>query len=132
MASFNSDYFGEMTTRANKHLLAQFTLALEIEFEKALQFHNEGYKSSDDYDLPKLLIWLTHNYLISSAAEASFNPTDYQRAATPTYLSTLKWRQVELPLLWGVHRWLTFSDTPLLAADSNNDAEEEDVPTAAF
>ena len=28
-AFFNNDYFGEMTTRANKHLLAQFTLELE-------------------------------------------------------------------------------------------------------
>ena len=31
-AFFNSAYFGKIITRANEHLLAQFTLALEIEF----------------------------------------------------------------------------------------------------
>ena len=90
VAFFNSDYFGEMTTRANEHLLAQFMLALENEFERALQFHNEGYQSSDDYDLPKLLMRSTHIYSVSSAAEISFNPTDYQESTTPTSLSTPK------------------------------------------
>ena len=56
MAFFNSDDFVEMTTRANEHLLAQFMLALEIEFERALNFHNDGYKSGDNYGLPKPLI----------------------------------------------------------------------------
>ena len=74
MAFFSRDYFGEMTTVANEHILAQFTLALEIEFERILQFHNEGYGSGHDYDLPKLLIRSNHTYSVSSAAEASFNP----------------------------------------------------------
>ena len=56
MAFFISDYFGEMNTRVNEHLLAQFTLALEIGFESALQFHNEGYESDGNHDLPKPLI----------------------------------------------------------------------------
>ena len=59
-------------------------LALEIEFERALQFHDEGYESGDDYDLPKPLIRSTHIYLVSSAAETSFNPTNYQESTTPT------------------------------------------------
>ena len=130
MAFFNRDYFGEVTTRENKYLLVQFTWALEMEFERALQFHDEGYESSNDYDLPKLLIRSTHIYLVSSAVETSFNSTDYQESTTATSLSTPKPRQVELPLHWAVCRWLAFSDTPLLAADSNNSAEEEDSPTA--
>ena len=88
-AFFNSDYFGEMTTRANEHLLAQFMLALDTKFERALQLHDESYKSSDDYDLPKLLIRSNHIYLVSSTAE-TFNPTDYQESTTPTSPSTLK------------------------------------------
>ena len=76
VAILNSDYFSEITTWENEHLLAQFTIALEIEFERALQFHNEGYKSSDDYDLPKLLIRSTCIYSVLSVAETSFNPTD--------------------------------------------------------
>ena len=72
---FSSDYFSEITTRANKHLLAKFMLVLEIEFERALQFHDEGYESGDDHDLPKLLIRSTHIYLVSSTVEISFNPS---------------------------------------------------------
>ena len=39
---------------------------------------------------------------------------------------------MELPLHEAVCRQLTFSDTPLLAADSDNDAQEEDFPTTAL
>ena len=77
VAFFNSDYFSEMTTRANRNCLAQFTLALETEFERALPFHDEGYESSDDYDLWELLIRWTHIYSVLSAVETSFNPADY-------------------------------------------------------
>ena len=90
VAFFNSNYSSEMTTRVNEHLLAQFMLPLEIEFERALQFHDESYKSSDNYDLPKLLIKPTHIYSVSSTPETSFNPTDYQESATPTSPSTPK------------------------------------------
>ena len=79
-----------MTTGANKHLLACFSLALEIEFERALQFHNEGYESGDNYDLPKPLISSTHIYSVSSADETSFNSVGYQKSTIPTSLSTPK------------------------------------------
>ena len=132
MAFFNDDYFGKMTTRVNEHLLAQFTFALEIKFDRALQFHDEDYESSDDYDLPKPLIRWTHIYLVSPSSDTIFNPIDYQVSTTPIPPLTPKWRQVELPLHLTVHKWLNFSDTPLLAADSNSDAEEEDFPTATL
>ena len=84
MAFFNNDDFTEMTTRPNKTLLAMFMLALEIEFEWALYCHYEGYKTSDDYCLPKLLTKSTHIYSVPSVAESSFNPTDYQKPTMPT------------------------------------------------
>ena len=107
------------------------TLALEIEFERALQFHDEGYESSDDYGLPKLLIRSAHIYSVSSSAETSYNPADYQESPTPTSQSTVKQRPVEFPLHQAVCRWLTVSDIPLLAADSDSNTEE-DFPTVAL
>ena len=130
-AFFNSDYFIKMTTRASKHLLAQFTLALEIEFERSLHFYDEGYETGDDCGLSKP-ITSTHIYLVSSAAETSFNPTDIQKSTTPTSPLTPKWRPVEFPLHWAVCRWLPFSYMPLLAADYHSYTEEEDFPTAAL
>ena len=64
-AFFNNDDSVEMATRANEHFLAQFMLALEIKFERALHFHDGGYKRVYDNGLPKLLIRSTHNYLVT-------------------------------------------------------------------
>ena len=75
---------------ANGHLLAQFMLALEIKFEGALHFHNEGYEGGDDYGQPKMLIRSAYIYLVSPTAETSFNSTDYKGSTTPTSLLTLK------------------------------------------
>ena len=56
-------------------------LALEIESERALHLADEGYESGDDYGLPN-----PHPHINSepSAAETSFNPTDYQKPTIPT------------------------------------------------
>ena len=83
-AFFNSDYFIEITTRENEHLLTQFPSALEIEFERALHFHDEGYESGDDYGLPKPLITSAYINSVSSAAKTSFNPTHYPESTAPT------------------------------------------------
>ena len=120
MTFFNSDYFGKMTHWGKWTSFSPVHISIKIEFEIAVQFHNEGYERSDDYDLPKLFIKSTHMYSISSTAETSFNPADY-KDSTPTSPSTLKWRQVEFPLHQAVHR-----------ADSDSDTEEEDFATAAL
>ena len=131
MAFFNSDNFIDIATRPNEILLETFMLSLEIESERALYLHNEGYKTSDDFGLPKLFIRSTYTYSVPSVAETSFNPTDYQRPTIPTSPSTLKQRPVEFPLHWVVSRWLAFNDSPPPAADSDDDTEKN-IPTASF
>ena len=74
--------------RPVQNLLPMFMLALEIKFERVPYLHDEGYKTSDDYDLCQPLNKSTHIYAVPSVAAASFNPTDYQTPMIPTPMST--------------------------------------------
>ena len=53
---FHSGNFIKITCMVNEHHLVQFMFILEIKFERALHLHDEGYKSDDNYGLPKQLI----------------------------------------------------------------------------
>ena len=57
---------------------------IEIEFEQALYLCNERYETSDDHGPLQLLIKFTCIYSVPSVAEASFDPTDYQKPMIPT------------------------------------------------
>ena len=63
-----------------------------------LYLHDEGYKTGDDYGLPQPLNKPTHIYPAPSAAEASFDPADYQKPMIPNSLLNSKQRPVESPL----------------------------------
>ena len=104
-------------------------LALEIEFEKGLYLHDEGYDTVVNSDLLQPLKKSTHIYTVPLVAETSFDPMSYQISIIPTFLSTPKGRPVEPWLHWVVSRLLKFNDLPLPAVDSNNNIEE-DFPTA--
>ena len=41
-----------MTYMPDKIVLARMMTALDLEFEKAMHYHNEGYQSDNDYGLP--------------------------------------------------------------------------------
>ena len=60
-------------------VLARVMTALDLKFEKALHYHDEGYETDKDYELPALAMRPLHIYLVSTT-EASFNPTDYKGA----------------------------------------------------
>ena len=85
-AFFYSENFLDWVHRPDQILWAMFMLALEIKFERApLYLHDEGYETGDDYGLPQLLNKSTSCiYSVPSVAEASFDPTDYQRPMMPT------------------------------------------------
>ena len=57
-------------------VLARMLTAINLEFERALHYHDEGYKNNNDYGHPPCI---TRPVCISSmfSAEASFNPADY-------------------------------------------------------
>ena len=41
-----------MTNIPDEIVLARILIALDLEFERALHYHDEGYDSDNNYDLP--------------------------------------------------------------------------------
>ena len=72
-----------MTNMPVEIVLASTISALDLEFERALQYHDEGYGSDNDYGLPGPVIRPVCTYLVSTI-EATFSPTDYKEAQLPT------------------------------------------------
>ena len=70
--AFFNYHFNEMTYMPDEIILARIMTALDLEFERALHYYDEGYDS--DYGLPCPFMRPTHIYLLSTT-EASFNPT---------------------------------------------------------
>ena len=82
-AFFNYYYFSKITNMPDEIVLARIMTALDLEFERALHYHNEGYDSDNDYDLPGPCMRPVCIYLVS-VHEAAFNPTDYKEAQDAT------------------------------------------------
>ena len=51
-AFFNYHQFNEMTDISNEIVLAKIMIALDLEFKKALHYHDKGYESNNYYGLP--------------------------------------------------------------------------------
>ena len=64
-----------MTNMPDEIVWARIMTALDLEFEKALYYHAEGYDNDNDYGLPGQVMRSIHAYLVSTT-EASFNPMD--------------------------------------------------------
>ena len=79
------------------NLPAMFLLALEIEFERGLCLHDEGYNTDVNYDLPQPLITIACIYVVTSGAETSFDPTGYKGSAVPAFKSSFTGRPVDPP-----------------------------------
>ena len=63
-------------------VLARIMTVLDLEFERALHYHDEGYESDNEYGLPTQVIRPVCVYSVSTT-EASFNPTDCKGAQCP-------------------------------------------------
>ena len=109
-------------------VLAGIMTALDLEFKRALHYHDEGYDSDNDYRLPGQVMRPVHVYLVSTT-KVSFNPADYKDAQFPTSPFMPRWPRDELPFHQGVHHCLTFDETPPPEVDSD---DEEYFPTADF
>ena len=51
-AFFNYHYSSEMTNMPDEIILAKIMTALDLEFEGAAHYQDEGYGSDNDYGLP--------------------------------------------------------------------------------
>ena len=60
-------------------VLARMMTALDLEFEKDMHYHDEGYESDSDYGLTAQVMRLVCIYLVSPT-KASFNLVKYKEA----------------------------------------------------
>ena len=72
-----------MTNIPDEIVLTSIMITLDLDFERALHYHNEGYDSDNDYGLPGPVMRPVCIYLVSTT-EASFNLTNYKEAQCPT------------------------------------------------
>ena len=61
---------------ADKIVLARMMTALDLEFEKAMHYHDEGYESDNDYGLLPQVLMPVHIYSVFTTE--TFNLADYQ------------------------------------------------------
>ena len=68
-------------------VLARIMTAVDLEFEKAMHYHNEGYESNNDYALLHQVIRPVCIYLVSTT-EASYILAEYTVTHCPISLFT--------------------------------------------
>ena len=78
-AFFNCHQFDAMTYMPDEIVLARMVTTLDFEVEKAMHYHDEGYRSHNDYGLPLQFIRPMCIYSVSTT-EAFFNPAKYKEA----------------------------------------------------
>ena len=61
-----------MIYMSDEIILARMMTVLDIEFEKAMHYHDEGYESNNDNGLPLQFMRPAHIYLVFTT-EASYN-----------------------------------------------------------
>ena len=106
-------------------ILARMVTALDLEFEKAVHHHNEGYET-DNFGLPTQVMRPVHIYSVFKT-EASFDLAEFTITQHPISPFTPRYPR-SLPFCEGVCQCLTFNEThPLMPEEGSED--EEDLPT---
>ena len=109
-AFFNYHHFNKMTNMPDEIVLTRMMTALDLEFQRALHYHDEGYDSDNKYGLPGQVMRPVHVYSVLTT-EACFNPKDSKGAQYPISPFTTRELKDELPFHQGVCWCLTFEET---------------------
>ena len=96
-AFFNYNYFSKMTNIPDEIVLEKIVTVLDLEFERALHYHEEGYDSDSDYGLPGPFMKPVCIYLVSTTV-ASPSTADYRGTQSPTSPSTPRQTKEEMHL----------------------------------
>ena len=72
-----------MTYMPDEIVWARMITALDLEFEKALHYNDEGYENNNDYELPAQVMRPVQIYSVSTTM-ANFNLADYEEAQYTT------------------------------------------------
>ena len=78
-AFFNCHQFDAMPYMPDQIIWARMMTALDLEFEKALHYHDEGYESDNNYGLPAEVMRPVCIFQFPPL-RASFNTADYKEA----------------------------------------------------
>ena len=78
-AFFNCNQYDTMAYIPDETGLAKIMTALDLEFEKALYYHDKGYESDNDYVPPAQVMRPVCIYSVS-ITDGSFNPANYKEA----------------------------------------------------
>ena len=81
-AFFTSHQIRDMIYIPDEIVLARMMTALDLEFEKAIHYHDEGYERDNNYGLPLQVMRPVHVYSVSTT-EASYNLTEYMVTQCP-------------------------------------------------
>ena len=68
-----------MTCMPDEVILARMMITQDLEFERALHHHNEGYEGNNDYGLLTQIKRPIHIYSLFTT-EASVDPADFTKA----------------------------------------------------
>ena len=90
-----------MTYMPDEIVLARMMTALDLEFEKAMHYHEEGYKSDNDYRLPPEVMMPVYIYSVFTT-EASFNLAEYNETQHTISPFMSRWPR-SLPFHEGLH-----------------------------
>ena len=71
-----------MFHRPDETVLARMMTAVDLKFEKAMHYHDEGYESDNDYGIPPQVMRPVHVYSVF-ITEASYNLTEYMVTQCP-------------------------------------------------
>ena len=124
-AFFNYYRFCAMAFMPDEIILARMMAALDLEFKRTLHYHDEGYKSENDYGLwPQIKRTICVNSIFTT--EASSNPADFTTAQCLNSPFMPRCPR-SLPLQEGVCQWLTFDKMPLSTPET--DSDKEPLPT---
>ena len=109
---FNYYHNDAMTYMPDEIIFTRMMTALDLEFKGALHYHDEGYKSNNDYGLQLQITRPIHEYAVFTT-EASFNLADFTTAKCPISHFTPRHPR-SLPFQEGVCQCLTFDEIPPL------------------
>ena len=109
-AFFNYYQFSAMNYMPDVIILARMMTVLDLEFERALHYHDEGYESDNDYGLPSQITRPICVYPVF-ITEACFDPADFTTVQCPISPFTPRCHR-SLSFQERVCRHLTFNEMP--------------------
>ena len=126
-AFFNYYQFHAMNYMPDETILARMMTALDFEFKRSLYYHDEGYKSDNDYGLPSQITRPIFVYSVFTT-EASFDLDDFTTAQCPISPLTPRCPR-SLPFQEGVCQHLTFDKMSPLTPETAHQDDKEPLPT---